>query len=433
MYRLGLLLLLFNVVDAESYSSTLILSDLGTIFQPVNIIELIRTFNANTLLHCSIKCNNDVHCRTIDYDSISKQCRHFAGEISTGTIISSNSPTSTVGGIIYTPDYYLSYNKMSDQCQTSRYLVVSSSSNLCTCPTETFWNGSMCLNQLYTGSTCLSDEWCRTDLNLFCDMFYQICSPNVDSPTLKYSSIELSSTITNISTIESTFMETSAFTSSLSTSSTITNSSILINYTNVYPAPVASPNAAAQLYSVNLLMNGDGETGPCAMSINVTHPTVWSYVGTITQISYNDYEYGALDPTSPGPSDRGNCYFCGMFDAVTTMSQSIDLFPYATAIASGNVSFNLSAWLGGWTNQDDSAKVSVNFLDYAYQPVGNQTTIGPVLAADRGFTSSLIFRQNSGMIPINTRYMTVIVTLIWHSGSENDGYIDNISVKLRYS
>ncbi|CAF2742208.1 unnamed protein product [Rotaria sp. Silwood2] len=330
MYRLGLLLLLFNVVDAESHSSTLILSGLGTIFQPVNIIELIRTFNANTLLHCSIKCNNDVHCRTIDYDSISKQCRHFAGEISTGTIISSNSPTSTVG-------------------------------------------------------------------------------------------------------VESTFMETSAFTSSLSTSSTITNSSILINYTNVYPAPVASPNAAAQLYSVNLLMNGDGETGPCAMSINVTHPTVWSYVGTITQISYNDYEYGALDPTSPGPSDRGNCYFCGMFDAVTTMSQSIDLFPYATAIASGNVSFNLSAWLGGWTNQDDSAKVSVNFLDYAYQPVGNQTTIGPVLAADRGFTSSLIFRQNSGMIPINTRYMTVIVTLIWHSGSENDGYIDNISVKLRYS
>ncbi|CAF4739775.1 unnamed protein product, partial [Rotaria sp. Silwood1] len=178
-------------------------------------------------------------------------------------------------------------------------------------------------------------------------------------------------------------METSVSTNSLSTISTMTSSSILINYTNIYPAPVASPNAEAQLYGVNLLMNGDGETGPCAMLINVTHPTIWSYVGTITQIAYNNSAYGALTPTTPGPSDRGRCYFCGMSSAVTTMSQSIDLFSYVTDIASGNVSFNLSAWLGGWTNQDDSAQVSVDFLNYAYQIVGNRTTIGPVLATDR--------------------------------------------------
>ncbi|CAF3797665.1 unnamed protein product [Rotaria sp. Silwood1] len=180
-------------------------------------------------------------------------------------------------------------------------------------------------------------------------------------------------------------------------------------------------------------MNGDSETGPCTQAANVTHPILWSYVGTITQIAYNNSVYGALTPTSLGPSDRGYCYFCGMSSAVTTMSQSIDLFPYVTDIVSGNVSFNLSAWLGGWTNQDDSAQVSVDFLNYAYQIVGNRTTIGPVLATDRGFTTSLVFRQNSGIIPKNTRYMTVIVTLIWYTGGYNDGYIDNISVALRRS
>ncbi|CAF3833806.1 unnamed protein product [Rotaria sordida] len=210
----------------------------------------------------------------------------------------------------------------------------------------------------------------------------------------------------------------------------MTSSSIVINYTNIYPAPVASPNAAAQLYGVNLLMNEDGETGPCALSTTVTPPTLWSYVDIITQITYNNSDYGALTPTTPGPSNRGNCYFCGMSSPITTMSQSIDLSPYMTAIDSGNVSFHLSAWLGGWTNQNDSAEVSVDFLNYAYQSVGHRTTLGPVLAADRDFTTSLIFRQTSGTILINTRYMTVIITLTWYAGGDNDGYIDNISVEL---
>ncbi|CAF1516351.1 unnamed protein product, partial [Rotaria sordida] len=126
----------------------------------------------------------------------------------------------------------------------------------------------------------------------------------------------------------------------------MTSSSIVIHYTDLYPAPIASPNAAAQLNNINLLMNGDGETGLRALSTNVTHPSIWSYVGTITQIAYNNPAYGALTPATPGPSDRGYCYFCGMSSTITTMSQSIDLFSYATDIASGNVSFNLSAWLG---------------------------------------------------------------------------------------
>ena len=38
------------------------------------------------------------------------------------------------------------------------------------------------------------------------------------------------------------------------------------------------------MYGVNLVMNGDGESGPCEVSYGVTHPTWWSYSGGVTQI-----------------------------------------------------------------------------------------------------------------------------------------------------
>jgi hypothetical protein len=52
---------------------------------------------------------------------------------------------------------------------------------------------------------------------------------------------------------------------------------------------------------VNLVTNGDAETGPCQNNSGVTHPTGWTYNGTITQVSYNNPIYGDLTATSPGP------------------------------------------------------------------------------------------------------------------------------------
>jgi hypothetical protein len=37
---------------------------------------------------------------------------------------------------------------------------------------------------------------------------------------------------------------------------------------------------------INLMINGDAETGPCATDSNVMHPTGWNYEGPVTQISY---------------------------------------------------------------------------------------------------------------------------------------------------
>jgi hypothetical protein len=52
---------------------------------------------------------------------------------------------------------------------------------------------------------------------------------------------------------------------------------------------------------VNLIVNGDGETGPCEYSSGVTHPTGWLYDGLVTQMAYNNTVYGSLYDWSPGP------------------------------------------------------------------------------------------------------------------------------------
>jgi hypothetical protein len=54
------------------------------------------------------------------------------------------------------------------------------------------------------------------------------------------------------------------------------------------------------VYGVNMLMNGDAETGPCEMGNNITHPTEWSYIGGITQMSYNDTEPNRQNYITPG-------------------------------------------------------------------------------------------------------------------------------------
>ena len=355
-----LLLLLHTTVHGQ-YTSTFLLSSIGTSFQPANMIELLDLFNAEIEMDCLHRCNQNVRCRTVDYDSNSKQCRHFEGEVSTGTIITSNSSSSQVVAIEFSSIQYASYNQTGSQCQISRYLVIDGISNRCMCPSNTFWNGSMCLNQLYNGSSCESDEWCRMSLNLICDPIGQRCvgsnittTTTTTSTTTKTTSTTttkttstttttistttkttsttttktISTTITTISTTTKTTSTTTTKTTSTTTTKTTSTTTIMtstttttpvINYNRTFPAPIASPNAAAEsrstlktifnedeyrlflVYGVNLLINGNAETGPCDTSGYFLAPTSWSYVGDITQIAYNNDYKPELASNFPGP------------------------------------------------------------------------------------------------------------------------------------
>jgi hypothetical protein len=94
------------------------------------------------------------------------------------------------------------------------------------------------------------------------------------------------------------------------------------------------------------------------------------------------------------------------------------------------VMFSLSAWLGGWRDQDDNARVSINFFDQANLIVGSSTTIGPVLAADRSNITSLLFRQANGSVPVGARSFTVTVLITCVVPTDNDGIADDIACSL---
>lgn len=92
---------------------------------------------------------------------------------------------------------------------------------------------------------------------------------------------------------------------------------------------------------------------------------------------------------------------------------------------------NFSAWLGGFTSQDDSAEVSLIFLNQNNQTVGTTTTLGPVFALDRGKITSMIFKQAYVFVPVSARSFNVLVKPTVAHGSLSKATLDNISV-VRY-
>ncbi|CAF3849265.1 unnamed protein product [Rotaria sp. Silwood1] len=114
------------------------------------------------------------------------------------------------------------------------------------------------------------------------------------------------------------------------------------------------------------------------------------------------------------------------------MWQTINLTNYVNSllIDAQTVKFNLSAWLGGYSTQDDYVVVSLTFADENNQIIGNATSVGPVLANDRGDKTSLIFRQTNGYVPVGARFLTLFVIFTRREGTISNGAVDNIAVYL---
>jgi hypothetical protein len=187
----------------------------------------------------------------------------------------------------------------------------------------------------------------------------------------------------------------------------------------------ASPEPAT--FERNLVFNGDAEYNR-GFNSNGTqqYAAGWNDPGPggVTLVNYLAGN-GFPSPTDPGPSDRGNNFFSGGLNAVSTMTQRIDVSNLAGPIDSNSVDFALSAWLGGYSSQNDSATVLAHFLDGTNSEIG-VAQLMPVTAAERGNVTKLLFRQQLGDLPILTRSIDIELTAVRATG-ENDGYADNIS------
>src|SRR5271157_4367271 len=181
----------------------------------------------------------------------------------------------------------------------------------------------------------------------------------------------------------------------------------------------------------NLIQNGDAESTPPGPTTDAAQATIPSW-STDGQIAVTSYAGGAgdLSPTTPGPANRGNNYFAGGPNNVSSkMTQTVDLSPYTAAIDAGTQPYTLDGWLGGFSSQNDNAVVTVTFQNASGGSLGT-ANIGPVLAADRGGVSELVERTSSGNVPAGTRKMLVTVTFTRTDGAYNDGALDNLSFVL---
>ena len=198
-----------------------------------------------------------------------------------------------------------------------------------------------------------------------------------------------------------------------------------VGLTAAGPAPAA--------FGQNLVFNGDAEFNR-GFNSNSTqqYAAGWDNPGPggITTINY--LAGGGFPSTAdPGPADRGASFFSGGLNAVSNMTQRIDVSDLAGTIDAGNVDFILAAWLGGYLTQNDRASVLAHFLDGSRNEI-DSAQLAAVTAAERGNATGLLLREQLGDLPALTRFIDIELTAARATG-ENDGYADNISLILAFT
>jgi hypothetical protein len=182
--------------------------------------------------------------------------------------------------------------------------------------------------------------------------------------------------------------------------------------------------ASAFSYGVNLILNGNGDADIGSLDGSHVPVTNWTTSSAFTVIRYtaaNGYPVAG----DPGPPDRGTNFFAGGNGAaVSTATQNIDLSANAADISAGNVIFELSGYFGGFSSDNDNARLSATFFN------GNTSigivTVGHATAKDRGNATGLILRRGSGPVPVNSTRVVITQTMTRISGNSNDGYADSL-------
>jgi hypothetical protein len=188
---------------------------------------------------------------------------------------------------------------------------------------------------------------------------------------------------------------------------------------------LAAP-ASAALPSGNLVVNPGAEAGPGATDSSAQVPLPgWTVTGPLTAVAYGTSGFLTTDDASR--LGGGVNFFAGGPDgSVNTASQVINVAGAAPEIAKG-VTGTLSALIGGYATQDDSATVSAQPLDAAGTAIAPPTVLPAVFEADRQGITNLLPRTAQVSIPLDTRLIVVTITATRSAGQYNDGYVDDVS------
>ncbi len=215
----------------------------------------------------------------------------------------------------------------------------------------------------------------------------------------------------------------------------------------------AAVTTTGQVQSPNLLVNPGAELStPSLSGFSAVSMPGWTVTGTPTVIKYDTPRVimplglASALPTLPsflsfpsvknGATNGGAQFFGGGNVADSTISQTVDLSGAGAAIDGGNVTYNLGAWLGGYSFDPSKASVKVTFLD-ANQKAIATGKIKPVTMWDRLFAINLLERNTAGAVPVTTRYAKVDVIFddlspikYGFAAGYNNAFADNISFSI---
>lgn len=208
------------------------------------------------------------------------------------------------------------------------------------------------------------------------------------------------------------------------------SSSSLLRLTLASLALLTATAAHAQ-FGGNLIVNGGAEDAAGGDGSYVAGALPgWTVSGQLSNISYALGCPGGYPCLSdPGPANPGANLFGGGSVTTSVGTQTIDLGFANSAIQGNGAYYSLAGWLGGYAGQNDNAVLSVSFRNAANQEVGS-STLGPVMAIDRGNATALLQKQASGFVPLGAQTAVVTLQMNRTGGTANDGYADNLLLSV---
>ena len=162
-------------------------------------------------------------------------------------------------------------------------------------------------------------------------------------------------------------------------------------------------NDPTTVQSINLLANGDAESGPSAVrGASTLYVPAWSTIENTSVCPYGGTNWIAT--TDPGPTDRGVNLFCGG-TTNATMYQDVDVSAAATLTDAGKVTYTVSAWLGGVAGTS-SPTLTYTFFDWSAKQLAPTAQLGP--SSHTG--SGLVPASHSDTLPAGTRRVHISLT-----------------------
>ena len=194
------------------------------------------------------------------------------------------------------------------------------------------------------------------------------------------------------------------------------------------PVGLAATAPPTPILEENVIINGGGEMerGFDDFLPDAALPG-WIDDGWGTAIRYGSDGFPSI--SGPGPEHPGENFLCGGYaGADSSIYQEVDLSSLAGDIDGGAMGFRFQGWLGGYSDQDDRAEVTLELFD-AGGATMLTSTLDAVFASERDDVTGLKLRSRFGMVPPFVRSARISIQFIRDSGG-NDGYVDNLSLIL---